>query len=239
MRAGCFAEDRVIELMNRRFVSYYFNRSGVGEGGSDAATKFVNGQTDNPYAYFAAFKPTGELVGETTLYSDKDAVMTWLEGLLRSYPEYGKATDPEAAVMAAGGLAAAELAEDLADYTDAKARYGELLKSEAVDDRTGALLGLLRIYRYEANWRQHEVTEDLLRAAVGGDAESMLLHDAVVERGCRLLANKQFAEARSLLQAESRRTQAESHSIDAQAALRMAEVRLRFVTTMHQNGNDR
>lgn len=48
-----------------------------------------------------------------------------------------------------------------------------------------------------------------------------------------------LATSADLLQAESRRAQAESHAIDARAAFRMAEAQLRFVTTLHQNGNDR
>jgi outer membrane protein TolC len=48
-----------------------------------------------------------------------------------------------------------------------------------------------------------------------------------------------LATAADLLQAETRRAQAESHAIDAQAGLLMAEARLRFVTTMHLDGNDR
>jgi outer membrane protein TolC len=48
-----------------------------------------------------------------------------------------------------------------------------------------------------------------------------------------------LATPADLLQAETRRAQAESRAIDAMAAFRMAEAQLRFVTTMHQNGYDR
>ena len=215
MRAGCFAEDRVIKLMDRRFVSYYFNRSGNGEGGNEAATKFVNGQTDNPYAYFAAFKPTGELVGETEIYADKDAVMQWLQNLLRRYPEYAKPTGAESGVLAAGGLAAAQLAENLADYAKAKAGYDGLLESEDVGVRTAALLGLLRIYRYQEDWDQHEVVQKLLRWAVEGGADKSLLVDLSVEKGYRLIASNKFAEARSVLQALAFRAKDSSRLAEA------------------------
>ena len=42
-----------------------------------------------------------------------------------------------------------------------------------------------------------------------------------------------------MLQAESRRAQAESRAIDALAGFHMADARLRFVTTLHQDGNER
>ena len=201
--------------MDRRFVSYYFNRSGNGEGGNEAATKFVNGQTDNPYAYFAAFKPTGELVGETEIYADKDAVMQWLQNLLRRYPEYAKPTGAESGVLAAGGLAAAQLAENLADYAKAKAGYDGLLESEDVGVRTAALLGLLRIYRYQEDWDQHEVVQKLLRWAVEGGADKSLLVDLSVEKGYRLIASNKFAEARSVLQALAFRAKDSSRLAEA------------------------
>ena len=47
----------MIDLINRRFVAYYFNRSGNGLGGNAAASRFTSGKTKNPYAYLAAFTP--------------------------------------------------------------------------------------------------------------------------------------------------------------------------------------
>ena len=69
-----------------------------------------------------------------------------------------------------------------------------------------------------------------------------LAADAAAEAGAELMRRRfeeGLATAADVLHAESRRAQAESHAIDAQAGLRMAEARLRFVTTLHQNGNDR
>ena len=48
-----------------------------------------------------------------------------------------------------------------------------------------------------------------------------------------------LATASDLLQAEFRRAETESHAIDARAGLYMAEARLRFVTTLHSEENDR
>ena len=186
--------------MDRRFVSFYFNRSGMGEGGDDAATRFVNGQTDNPYAYFAAFKPTGEIVGETEIYADKDSVMAWLVDLLNKHPEFAGQTDKERATLAAGGLTAARLAEDLAHYDDANARYRGLLRGEDAEAATQATLGMLRIARYTGEWDAHTRLETLLRATVAAGRSPQLLVDADVERGYRLLHKKDYTAARALLQ---------------------------------------
>jgi outer membrane protein TolC len=66
--------------------------------------------------------------------------------------------------------------------------------------------------------------------------------EVAAEVGAQLMGRRfdeGLATATDVLQAESRRAQAESHAIDGQAALRMAEARLRFVTTLHMNGYDR
>jgi len=187
--------------MDRRFVSFYFNRSGMGEGGDDAATKFVNGQTDNPYAYFAAFKPTGEIVGETKVYADKNEVMAWLVDLLKKHPEYAGQTKSEAVLLKKGGLPAARFAEDLAAYDAAKARYRKLLKSEDPNIATEAMLAMLRIARYTGDWAAHTRVEKLLRTTVqAGAGWEHLLIDADVERGYRLLSKKEYQRARALLQ---------------------------------------
>ncbi len=99
--------------------------------------------------------------------------------------------------------------------------------------------------RYQQALR--EATAELAEARDGVSSArqavaATLAAGEAAEAGAELMRRRfeeGLATAADLLQAESRRTQAESHSIDAQAALRMAEVRLRFVTTMHQNGNDR
>lgn len=72
--------------------------------------------------------------------------------------------------------------------------------------------------------------------------EAVLAADEAAAVGAELMRRRfeeGLATAADLLQAESRRAQAESHAIDAQAGLRMSEAALRFVTTLHQNGNDR
>ena len=71
MRAGAFAETRVIDLVNRRFVPFFYNVSADEPGASEPATAFVGTKTDNPHAFLAAFTPEGEYLGETAVYADK------------------------------------------------------------------------------------------------------------------------------------------------------------------------
>ncbi|MDP2470769.1 MAG: TolC family protein [Candidatus Palauibacterales bacterium] len=99
--------------------------------------------------------------------------------------------------------------------------------------------------RYEEALRQasSELAEarDGFRAARQAVAATIAA-DAAAQAGAELMTRRfeeGLATAADLLQAESRRAQSESQAIDAQANLLMAEARLRFVTTMHQNGNDR
>lgn len=79
MRAGAFTDLRVIRLINRRFVPFYFNTGGPGLGHDRAANRFVDRlstphekhanlnvisdptkKTSNTIAYFAAFSTEGE-----------------------------------------------------------------------------------------------------------------------------------------------------------------------------------
>src|SRR5262245_28537988 len=101
MRAGGFAETRVIDLINRRYVAYYYEVSGRGCAASPEAAAFVAKQTRNPYAFLAAFTPDGKLVGETALYADKEQVFEFLRALLVRYPEYAEPTPAEEILLAA------------------------------------------------------------------------------------------------------------------------------------------
>ena len=83
MRGGPFSETRVIELLNHRFVPFYFNTGGPGEGHDEAASEFVTGKVPNRWAYFAAFAPDGSMLGQTAIYDGTSEVFTWLRALLR------------------------------------------------------------------------------------------------------------------------------------------------------------
>jgi tetratricopeptide (TPR) repeat protein len=209
MRAGCFAEKRVIDLLNHRFVPYFFNRGGPGKGHDSAARKFTVGKTKNPYAYFAAFTPSGEYLGETEIYADKDDVFAWLMELLKKHPEYARPTEFEKQLLEAGKdrkisresplLASyAQLSEELGKYKEAKRAYKRIVKADIErEDSAHAQLALLRIARYRKRWQEHEELEGALRTF---DKQKELSTDLAMERGHRLLAKKKYQEARDLLQ---------------------------------------
>lgn len=79
-------------------------------------------------------------------------------------------------------------------------------------------------------------------AAAGRAVDATLAANEAAAVGATLMRRRfeeGLATASDLLQAEYRRAEAESRAIDARAGLHMAEARLRFVTTMHAEENDR
>jgi tetratricopeptide (TPR) repeat protein len=178
MRAGAFSDERVIALLNRRFVPYYFNRSGKGEGGNAAASAFTRGKTKNPYAYFAAFAPDGAYLGESELYATKDEVLAWLRKLLDDHPEFDRTAPDE---EGARGAEAARVLEELARFDEARRAYAGL----------GDRVAEARLLRYARDWEAHEAA--LVRVEGHDD-------DVAAERGLRLVAEREWADARALLE---------------------------------------
>jgi len=177
MRAGAFSDERVIALLNRRFVPYYFNRSGMGEGGNAAASRFTTGKTKNPYAYFAAFTSEGKYLGESALYATKDEVLAWLIQLLRDHPEFDKPTSEEGR---AEGIQAARVLEETGRFEEARERYAAI----------GAPLDEARLARYAQDWESHGKALARIGAA----------DQVAAERGLRLVAERKWEEARALLE---------------------------------------
>ncbi|MCP3915439.1 MAG: hypothetical protein GY711_07785 [bacterium] len=55
----------------------------------EVAREFCSGKGGNQYAWFGAWTPNGEYLGETELYADKDMVFDYLVELLREHPVAG------------------------------------------------------------------------------------------------------------------------------------------------------
>ena len=212
MRGGPFSETRVIELLNRRFVPFYYNTGGPGLGKDPAATAFAKPKVPNQWAFFAAFAPDGAVLGVTEIYAGTDEVFEFLRALLRRHPEYDRDTAEEKALLARGGdagqpadaaaaLAAGRLAEELARHGEARGAYAAVVERGSDSERAAAYRGLLRITRYERDWPAHKAW---LAAASGSAAAKELLVDLVLEQGYRLMAHKRFAAARALLQPATR-----------------------------------
>lgn len=196
--------------MNRRFVPFFYNRSGMGEGGDPKAAAFTKGKTANPYAFMAAFTADGKIVGETELYADKDAVFRWLCRLLEDHPDYARSTVAEQEILKlaksksddhAAALAAAELHEELGNYEVASAAYAKVADQAGAAERAKARTALLRITRYGKRWDEHAKHETALAELVEADKSlEPFRFDVAAERGYRLVARDEFAAARELLQ---------------------------------------
>jgi len=230
MRAGCFAEDRVIELVNRRFVPFYYCTGGPGLGHDNDAKAFVGKKTGNQWAFLAVFDVDGQLLGESAIYADKNAAYDFLQGILRSNPAVDRMTATDAVAVAAAEargaalvdrLRAGDIFEKVGRYDEATRLYSEI-RASSVEVPThvlaDALLGLLRIYRYEQAWPLHSAVEAELRA-IAVKESSRLLADADAEAGYRLIAARKYAEGRRVLQ---HRAQAETRG--AQPSRRLAEL---------------
>lgn len=217
MRAGCFAEDRVIHLINRRFIPFYYCTGGPGLGHDAAAKTFVGTKTKNPWAFLAVFHPDGKILGESALYADKDATFAFLRKVLAAHPEAARHTPQEVQQLRAGRAAAASfearsaaasLQEELGAYGPAlKTHFGILANKPAAPPgvRVHSLLACLRMHRHGADWEAHAAAERLLRELF--ETQRALQHthlaDAEVEAGYRLIAKQDFAAARELLQARA------------------------------------
>src|SRR5262245_453483 len=162
MRAGCFAELRVIHLLNRRFVPFYFNTGGPGLGKDQAAAAFVKGKVKNKWAHFTAFTAKGEALDESEIYADKDGIFDFLMHLLRKHPEFDHMTDAEKKTLAsvkenpkdnAAQLAAGLMLEELGRYDEAAPYYQRMLDGDAAGHaRADAHRGLARMARYGKKW---------------------------------------------------------------------------------------
>ncbi len=220
MRGGPFAETRVIELLNRRFVPYFFNTGGPGEGHDDAARSFVAGKVPNRWAYFAAFAPDGHILGATGIYDGTDEVFAFLRALLRRHPEFDHPTDAERLalarssqeVAAADALAAGRIGEELAKFAAARQAYERALTVGDAAERATARRGLLRVARGDGDWPAHAAA--IAAAASSGEAVALAV-DLAIERGLHALAQRRFATARVTL---------ESAIAAAQPSPRLAEL---------------
>src|SRR5262245_40777149 len=201
MRGGPFSETRVIELLNRRFVPFYFNTGGPGEGRDAAAHAFVTGKVPNRWAYFAAFAPDGRILAETGIYDGTEEVFAWLRALLRRHPEFDRPTAKEsemrkqagAELAAPDALEVARSCEQLTWYAESKRAYDRVLAVGDGPQRADAHRGLLRIARADRDWPAHTTA---LTAANASAEAAALATDLAIERGLRLLAERRFATAR-------------------------------------------
>ncbi len=215
MRAGAFSEKRVIDLVNRRFVPFYFNTGGPGEGHDDGAAAFVKGKVRNRWAFLAVFKPDGTYLGETDVYADKNDVFDFLRERLLENPEFARSTVAEQQVLEAAAAldadarrleAAGSLLEELGEYDAATARYkAAIAMGPRSEEAFRAGAGLVRIPRYSRQWGLHATRLEAWIAAMPAAHADASTIDVIAERGFALIAKRRFAEARQLLEPATRR----------------------------------
>lgn len=204
MRAGAFTEMRVIDLLNQRFVPFYFNTGGPGLGRDPAAEAFVKDKMKNPFAYLAAFTPSGELLGTTEVYADKDDVFEFLKDLLDRHPEFATPTNDEFTIIAAADsndpvsvLKAAKLHEVLGDYGSAEPLYRKILgTSGSLSLHNDSYRALARIARYQKEW---DSLESILQEVEKSDTKGVE-GDVVMERAYALMDAKKHMDVRKLLE---------------------------------------
>jgi tetratricopeptide (TPR) repeat protein len=217
-RGGALAERRVIDLINRRFVPFFYN---VGKGGcgydADAAsfihefTSEFEGNAVAPPPIFLA-SPEHKLLGQLDNFVHQDEFFTGLLKVLRENPDFNKPTDAERAALEAGESEtatvaqrqlAARIQEELGEYKAARKLYAAVAEATdiATQDSVSAALALARIERYSKNWKLAETRLDLLDKN-WSDAKSRpttLNSELAMERAYSLLAAKSYDAARKLL----------------------------------------
>lgn len=209
MRAGGFAEERVIDLVNRRFVPFYFEVSGRGCAASPEAKAFVREQTRNPWAFFAAFSPEGKLLGETALYADKEQIFEFLRSLLLRYPEFdviaaGEQRQFQAAerpdATAAEVFAAARTLQELGEYTRARRAFQKVLCLPFEQTMSPlAAIELAKISRWQRDWESAREFRE--KAAQLVKEPTLALSDRIaLERSHEELAHGRFREAHQELE---------------------------------------
>lgn len=205
MRAGAFSELRVINLLNRRFIPFFFNTGGPGLGRDAGAEAFVKGKVKNKWAHFAVFDTKGSWLGESEIYSDKDLTFEFLVKHLKDNPEYNQPTEAEKQAFAEAErnlsdaqvqLRAGRVHEELGEYAKAQANYSRVLALSDGRAQVEAWRGRLRMARYDKDWTGMEK----LIAEIPATLQPDLAADVAVERGYALTAKKRHAEARKLLE---------------------------------------
>ncbi len=105
-RAGVLVDSRVVNLINRRFVPYYFDMDSLGSEYSKEAV-FV-AQNACPELRFEAALPTppvlfltpeGKLLHQLGNHATADEYLAAMTAVLKENPEYGLLTEQEAAVQ--------------------------------------------------------------------------------------------------------------------------------------------
>ncbi len=96
MRAGPLSGERIIRLINRRFVPFYFDLSNSGAAGDAAARSFITTRRKElagasvPTPPVLFITPEGEIVGEMSNYAPPDEFLAGMLAVLKKHPKYNR-----------------------------------------------------------------------------------------------------------------------------------------------------
>jgi tetratricopeptide (TPR) repeat protein len=197
LRAGPFSDERVIRLVNRRFVPLYFDLNDAAPAADSAANRFVTeaepdllgSSVDTPP--LLVMTPDGDVLGKISNYASEREVLEGLLDVLEKQPRWNAATKEELAVARGGDpLARADLLIDL----------GRTAKARELLAKTPGAAAALRLAHLENLLRRDEAVAPALARV--DDAE--LADDVRVERAWLKLRGGDPAEAKKLAEQVAR-----------------------------------
>jgi len=183
LRAGPFSDQRVIRLLNRRFVPFYFDLSDRGFAGDPDARRFVTkARSDLAGSAVATppllvMTPDGQVVGETSNYAATKVVLKTLLRALKEHPGYAK---PGPGEGEQGPVARARVLIDIQDLGGARRALARAKGDEAA---------LLRGHVARLQGRLRAMERHLARVD-----DPDLADDARMERAHALWQRGRFAE---------------------------------------------
>lgn len=192
LRAGPFSDERVIRLINRRFVALYFDLDRNGALADNAARDFVlkikpelgNSAVSTPPVL--VLTPDGESFGEIDNYATEEQMLSSLHDVLAKHVEWNQPSDEEQRVTKAGTpIERANLLIDLGEVDAAR-------KLLATETEPAAAALLAHCCRLAKDWNALEQALPLIK---GREFED----DARVEEAWRRYAARDFAAAKKLL----------------------------------------
>jgi len=160
LRAGPLSDERIIRLINRRFVPIYFDLSDRGVMADPGARKFVVrankrlGGRGVPTPNLMIMTPKGKVVGEVSNYGTTVQVLKGLRRALKKHPEFNKPSELEK--HHTDDIVAAQVKIDLLEYEAAAKILQKLADNKKaptqVHDHANYLLG--RLARMDRDWKQ-------------------------------------------------------------------------------------
>jgi hypothetical protein len=198
LRAGPLSDERVIRLINRRFVPLYFDLSKHGVMADKAARKFVvqaNGRLGGqgvPTPNLMIMTTKGKVVGEVSNYGTTRQVLKGLLRALDKNPDYDQPSELEK--NHTDDIMAAQIKVDLLDYEGATKILKSLAKNKnapaEVHDHVNYLLG--RLCRMDRDWK---AMAGYLKKVKSKD----LADDVRMEQAYRFWCQEEFEQLRAHL----------------------------------------